>query len=147
VWANVLWDHSYQPVPDVMQYEPSKDVWLASNGRGVDEYPSDQCSYSPLPFHKRFNEKTHLFYPQPHTTLECPMCGDPLWRIQPTLFEEGEVAECMCGTKVEVHADGENAWLGDIPGDERLLAPAERRLTELDDHLEDLIRDKRGPEG
>ena len=61
VWAIVLWDHSVHHVPSVAQYEPRSGRWIAHNC----DWPTDQCSYAPLPHHLRFNAKTHLMEEQP----------------------------------------------------------------------------------
>lgn len=59
VWALVLWDHSYHPIPKVAQYDPPSKEWFTQDTGTVESWPADQCEWHPLPHHERFDEKTH----------------------------------------------------------------------------------------
>ena len=94
VWALVLWDHSYQPVPEVMQYEPSRNVWLNSSAPG--DYRADQCSYSPLPYHERFDAETHLFHQPPKKSAYVPdKCMGRLSATTYCALDRGHPGECQ----------------------------------------------------
>jgi hypothetical protein len=114
VWALVLWDHAYHPIPAVAQYEPRSRAWLARDGTS-ESWPADQCTWHPLPHHERFNEKTHVLLPWSVLGMECPMCTEWVHGAAPNHYAEGTEAECWhCGCKVEVRADGEGAYLEDM---------------------------------
>lgn len=113
VWALVLWDHAYHPVPTVAQYEPKFHVWIADSG--ISQWPADQCTWHPLPHHERFSEKTHAFLPWSVLGLECPVCTEWVHGAAPNRYEEATDAKCWhCGTCVEVRADGDYDYLEDM---------------------------------
>ena len=58
VFALVLWDYDPYHVPFVGQYEPISDKWVSET---KETYQPTECMYAELPYHKSFNEKTHLF--------------------------------------------------------------------------------------
>ena len=52
VWALVLWEHSYDHVPEVRQYSPKHEAWY---GPGIsDSWKHSEVEWHPLPHHERY---------------------------------------------------------------------------------------------